>query len=756
MKNFVFFTMGSFVRFFKSDSIRKITAALDTALNGRSLDVDTAVVGLTTGPEYFNFWSSDPYPFFTRDFKRFVTPGETELGDWNRNDPLYLDRAEGYNITHSLALYPSFVTRVGKLDYDVSCTSALGKLTQFGHKGGIYDASTQTTAGNLLREIAGYVNGYNGSVTLYIAPEFENIILYGWLPYLSPTGENGAATGSARDNFLQVLFAINACVREDDHGVLRIENLPVEPHTQSIIEDRIYRNNARVVTEQPVTSVTLLEHKFVIGSGTDTLFEGTATAGQTIVFQKPMANLSATGFSITEQGANYAVLSAGTGTLTGTSYLDTTREIIRTVSEALVNNTEHISEATLISVTNSADVADRLAAYYACRQWIECDAQVEWEKPGDVINIWDPFDEVIRSACIEKISPLSVSKVMRGRVSALVGFTPWQTVIFDDVVEVIKSNTTWRATDHPGVNRLTVYVVSGAQGGARGEDGQPATQPTIQTGSHTAGNNTTNEKGINFDQAHSAAGKGGLAGKPGNGGRVNRFEISLSGNETFAVTIGSGGAGATAANVEGADGEDSFFGNYSSAGGSFSDYGITDPKTGITYGLPGAAGTNGNDGSSADNTPAPISGKTNGNQGAKWSHTYFDEDYEPRKYTAIGWGTYGGGAAVGHNGGDGNSGISVSSVSRSAITASLTSPGKGANASAPAKAVNAQGGTGGNGGGGNGAYVTAGVTCSYNNKTSSAGDLNLSFANQSAAGAGSRGGDGGNGIVMLIYREPRT
>lgn len=754
MNNILFFFMGSFLRFFENDSIRKITAALDTALNGRSLDVDTEVLSLTTGPEESNFWSSDPFPFFTRDYKRFVTPRDTELGNWNRFDPVYLHRGEsGFDITRFLAMYPDAVTRVGKTDYDVSCTSSLGKLTQFGHKGGIYDSTTQTTAGNLLREIAGYVNGYPGSVAVRVAPEFEDIILYGWLPYLSPTGENGAAIGSARDNFLQVIFAINACLRDDPDGVLRVENLPLEA-AADITESRIYRAGARVIDEQPITSVTVLEHAYVVGSDTQTLFEGNASAGQTIVFNRPMANLTATGFSITEQGANYAVLSSGSGTLTGTPYLDTTREIVRNVSSALVQNTERIEKATLVSLTNSADVADRLADYYACRKWIECDAVIQWEKPGNVINIWDPYDEVMRSACIEKISPLVVSGTMKGHISALVGFKPWQTTTFNDVVEVLKSNTTWRAADHPGVKYLTVYIISGAQGGSRGGDGQPAPQPTIQTSSFTAEDNTTNQKGINFDQAHSPAGAGGAAGRPGSGGRINRIELSLAGNETFAVTIGTGGAGATAPNVEGAYGTDSTFGSYSSAGGSSSDYGVTDPKTGITYGLPGAAGTKGNDGSSFDNTPAPIGGNANGSKGSKWSETYFDD--APCNYLAIGWGTYGGGAAVGHAGGDGNSGISVGSVSRSSIAASLTAPGKGADASPPAKATNAQGGTGGNGGGGNGAYVTAGVVCSFNNKTSSAGSLNLSFDNQSAAGAGSRGGNGGNGVVILIYREPVT
>lgn len=751
MKNTVEFLS----RTYPNDKLRGVTLALDTALNGRSLDVDTAEVELTTGPAHLGFWTHEPLPFFTRDRKRFLTSEQTALGAWSRSDALTMRRGG----SQYAIMLPSEVTRVGKRNYTVSCTSALGRLVQLPHRGGIYTGSSggnPMTAGPLIREICGYVNGSPAAgVTVYVAPEFESIAIYGWLPYLSPTGENGAETGSARDNLLQVLFAINACLRDDATGTLRVENLSTEP-ASTITADRVYREGAQVVEEQPVTAVTVLEHQYIPGADTEVLYEGTTVAGQVVVFSGPMSGLVADGFTITESGANYAVLSAGTGTLTGTPYLDNTIEVTRAVTAGAEPNTERVEQATLVSLTNSGDVADRLAAYYAHRKWIECDAQIEFEDPGDVVSIWDPFDEVQRSACIESISPLVISGVMRGRVSALIGYTPWQTVPFEDRTELITNNTTWRASDHPGVTMLTAYLIGGAQGGSRGEDGQTAPQPSITQVSSTASENTTVTKLIN-NNTSSAAGAGGNPGEPGQGGNILRVDIPLQGNEVFSVVIGKGGAGATQKGSAGALGTATTFGQYSSAQGSPSEYGFTDPTSGTVYALQGLPGTRGNDGSSKNATPDPIGLYANGAKGDFWSQEYYDG--MPREFYAEGQGHYGGGAAAGASGGnatggESGSGITVTSISQSRISALIEPPGRGANAAAPAKAALGRGGTGGNGGGGNGAYGVVGIICSYNNQTSSVGTLDLAYAVQSSAGNGSQGGDGGDGLVILYYRVP--
>lgn len=384
-------------------AIHAAQMAVDTSLNERTLDVDTMNATVESPAALTTFQQNSPV--------RFLRNG-SQYALW----------------------FLSSITRVGPKAYALSMISSLGRLAQMPHRGGIYNG---VAASVIIADIM-------GNVPYYVSPVFSSTLLYGWLPYVAPSGEDGAQTGSAKDNLLQVLFALNATVRDDANGVLRIENLDTAV-ASTLGADRIYRENASVRQEAIVTAVTVLEHQYIAGGEVTTLFQGTATAGQVVVFDEPMSNLSASGFGITASGANYAVLSAGTGTLTGMKYIHTTREITRSVASAAISNVMRVEDATLVSVTNSGDCARRLADYYSHRKYINVDAVIEFEDAGDVVNIFDPFDKVLRSACIEKISPLDVSQVMKGAVSALVGFTPWQVIPFQDVHEVITSGASWTA-----------------------------------------------------------------------------------------------------------------------------------------------------------------------------------------------------------------------------------------------------------------------------------------------------------------------
>ena len=745
---------------FSSDKLRRITASIDMALNGRSLDVDTAVVSLTTGPENYGFWSHEPYPFFTRDVKRFMVLGQTAFGSWDRSDALALDRGG----SQYLIMYPDAVTRVGKLDYDVSCTSTLGKLTQVGHKGGIYDAGTQTTAGALMREICGYVNGQPTiGVTLYVAPEFENIVLYGWLPYLSPTGENGSATGSARDNFLQVLFAINACLRDDENGVLRVENLPTEAQS-SITADRMYRNNARVVTKQSVTSVTLLEHNYIVGSDTKILFDGTSLASQTIVFSGPMSELSwhttaepPVEMTILEQGANYAVLSAGTGVLTGTPYVDTSRELTTVMSNSDTQNTERITEATLISTTNGPSVLEKLVSYYSHRSWIECDAQIEHEDAGDVVSIWDPFDEIMRSACIERISPLVVSGVMKGRISALIGYTPYQTAEFTDKRRLLVGNGTFTVPD--GVTHLTVIMFSSGGGGEGGVNGSDGTRNTFD---HVQNENSS------FGVAAGVAGAGGAGGKAGTQGKILYLDLTVTPGSSFIYSCGAastGGSVGTAGAEHGGAGQalhETSFGTYSTETGSApGPNGYYDAPSDTYYALPGKDGVDGGAGGDGGLNRNGKDGKTVSSSEGGAGGVSFNDSGSSSAPPQASWnhsngGGGGGGAAYGRGGNAGENGASAWSYDETTNTSYLYGGGGGnggAAKSAPQATSYGSAGNGGNGGGGGGG--AGGFNYS---RSGSGGEYVRAVYSPSAGqgGAGTAGGTGAAGCIILYYREPVT
>lgn len=689
---------------YTDDRIKFAQAAIDTSLNERVLDVDTMTITLDTAG-------------LTPDFENFA-----------QDVPVYFLRSG----SQYALWYIKEAAQVAPHQWTLSLMSSLGRLTQMPHRGGYYYA---TPAIDIIDDICGVVPHY-------VSPVFANVLLYGILPYVSPSGENGAQTGSAKDNLLQVLFALNATVRDDANGTLRIENLSTA--VSSVIDDdRVYVDNALVRREAPITSVTVLEHQYISGGDQTTLFEGTTTAGQVIVFREPMSNLSATGFSITESDANYAVLSAGTGTLTGQAYIHTTREITRTVTAAAIPNPARIEDATLVGLTNSAEVADRLADYYAHRTYIECDATIDFEDAGDVVSLYDPFAKVQRLACIEKISPLTVSQTMKGRISALVGFLPWQVVPFEDVRILLTGSGTWTVPE--GVTQVTVVLIGGGDGGDGGINGANGTRQIVDKivyrYNHAMGGGA------------GQGGQGGAGGQGGSGGMILRAELAVSPGQAFSYSCGApGSAGGTNGGIGGL-GAATTFGTQSSSSGSASASGYADPVTGDIYaasGNVGVSGGDGGDGGSASSSAASDGG--NGDDvdtytGGVGTASSYSKGFDPTTIDSRG-GAGGGGAAIGANG---NSGEGVTNGSPTGVL--NASGGAGANATAPsAPSVYGCGGNGGNGGGGGGGTP---AFFFQNRRKASEETLHVQYyPTIGAGGVGSAGSAGAAGCIIVYYRQP--
>ena len=217
--------------------------------------------------------------------------------------------------------YLQTVERVGSDAYTLSALSALGRLITMRHVGGIYTGQT----------VAEVVPQICGPVAVMIESVYASRKLYGYLPYSNPDKEKGNGR-SARDNLSQVLFAIGASLGTDENGVMRVEKL-WDGVSATITADQINEDSCSTVYETPVSAVEITEHQWVKSQDAVTLFEGTAEDGTLVTFEDPAHSLTAKGFSITEQGDNYAILSAGTGTLTGKSYNHLTRIVRRTVRE---------------------------------------------------------------------------------------------------------------------------------------------------------------------------------------------------------------------------------------------------------------------------------------------------------------------------------------------------------------------------------------------------------------------------------------
>ena len=219
-----------------------------------------------------------------------------------------------------------------------------------------------------------------------------------------------------------------------------------------------------------VTQVVVTEHQYIEGGEQTDLFEGTAQEGDIITFDGPMHDLQATGISILESNANYAKVSAGSGTLKGRAYIHNTRQITQNVLQANEPNIKTVTDATLVSLVNSRAVAEQVANYYRCVETINAPVEYQGENPGDVLSVWHPYDLEAVSACLES-SDINLSNTVLATESLLVGFTPIQIEEggLVNTVEIISQNGTWTVPD--GVTEIRVVLISGGTGGQGGTGG---------------------------------------------------------------------------------------------------------------------------------------------------------------------------------------------------------------------------------------------------------------------------------------------
>lgn len=713
---------------FSGVEILSVQGAVDAGLNGRTLDVDT--------------------------YSATVRCSDPAIASFNRDDPVRILRG-GSQIA---LLYLTSVTQVGPDLYTLAMTSSLGRLLSMEHRGGVYDG---VDAEDVIDDICGVVPHY-------VQANFRTVQIYGWLPYVSPSGENGAKTGSAKDNLLQVLFALNATLRADAQGVLRIENLSTQVAAE-LGADAIYREGARVVHEPTVTAVTVLEHQYSpqVGGTAKKLFEGTiASNGQTIVFSEPIdpTSLVATGFAVSASSANYAVLTVGTGTLTGVPYTHTTREITKPVAAASIPNVVRVTDATLVGITNSSDVADRLVAYYSARERIECAAVTDFLDAGNVISVYDPFARTQRDACIEKISPIVISQVEKGSLSAIVGYTPWQTVPMEDVTEVLHGSGDWIVP--AGVTQVSVIAIGGGDGGEKGSAGEQAPSPTILNSNRTGQDVSPNSRTAYI--LNVSGGKGGNAGSPGNGGKIFRVEILVTPGQTIHYSCGVGGAGEKYdGSVPRGFGTATVFGSISSASGTSSEAGYFDVVEQSLFAARGNPGIDGGNGVGYTNDeeqrpPDIVIDGVHYSAGGRASTepiegSVGDAWRAPGAVSYFGYYGFGGGPAYKANGGNATTAPTGDIRAYGSGRAEAFSPpgGRGGDALPPPFAPNyGCGGAGGNGGGGGGGSGRVQAQNNFMYGISSAEIVRVTINTPALGGDGSDGGNGADGCTILHYRVP--
>lgn len=494
--------------------------------------------------------------------------------------------------------YLQTVERVGAAAYTLSALSALGRLITMRHAGGIYTGQT----------VAEVVPQICGTVPVMIESVYAGRQLYGYLPYSNPDKTNGNGR-SARDNLSQVLFAIGASLGTDENGVMRVEKL-WDGVSCAVTADQISEQDCATVYESPVSAVEITEHQWVQNQEEVTLFEGTAEDGAIVVFDDPAHSLTAEGFTITEQGDNYAVLSAGSGTLTGKGYTHLTRIVRRTVTEGAEENVVAITDATLVSLTNSVDVATRMADYYSHRETVQVDVEPGAEHAGSVVQIYHPWDKKMVQACVESRETV-ISAILKSKTSALVGFTPQQpdtSEYFSQRIEILQDQ---EIVLPEGFINGRIVIGSGGNGGNAGTDGESGTSGGSASVSSGRTGKSVGSRG--------RGGAGGTGGERGLGGKIFAADLDAQAGDVLSIQIGLGGAGGKSSGELGSPGNPTTItlnGELlcSSDSGSVSDAGYTDVTTGVAYGVPGQSGTSGADGGDAQ-TENDESGEDGGSVG---------------------------------------------------------------------------------------------------------------------------------------------
>ena len=635
--------------------------------------------------------------------------------------------------------YIQDITRTGPDEYAISAMSAIGRLIHGEqHYGGIY---TGQTVGQVIPEIC-------GPVPCVVKTNLQDVQIYGWLPI-----------ASRRDNLAQVLFAVGAWIRDDLDGVLHIERL-WDGYTANITQAQIYQGPSMSYGAK-VTQVVVTEHQYVQGGEEVTLFEGQSQQGDIITFSEPAYNLRASGFSILESNANYAKITAGNGTLIGSAYIHNTRQVSADVSQAAEPNVVTVSDATLVSLVNSSDVAQRLAQYYACLATFDGDILPGQQLDGNVVGIYDPFDRQMVQACLKSLD-IKISGTLKATVSALVGFKPPQVDDSQTLDERIVLTGSGTYQIPAGTTLIRYVLISGAQGGHCGQKGgDVGTSPSVSWSDPTWGDQY---RGCGLADG----GVGGEGGAPGAGARILEGTLDISDIASIPYSCGLGGLGAAydPDDPDGAAGSDTELGAATTAGAQAPEDGYTDPITGEKYGGIGDQGIPGGKGAGKAAEVTTVDDETvqlfdpaesvTDEDGNTWSGGLTETEADAPDRVAMEmrendgariWYSrgLGAGAAAGANGSGPGPEASVS-VRSSSIVATAASGLDGATPALTPKKP-AQYGKGGRGGYGGGGASSGGLA--IGSTDSSDYTVSITAVTGGIGGNGGPGGPGGDGCIIL-------
>ena len=563
----------------------------------------------------------------------------------------------------------------------------------------------------------------------------ENISVYGWIDICTK-----------RDALHQLLFATGVILKKDASGNI-LFSYPTNTNVGSISEDRIFIDGSEEYPEH-INSIEVTEHSYYSRSGTTetTIFDienAPSTGAYYAAYKtKPIVGApTATGVSLLEYNCNAAVL-IGSGSLTGKPYVADSATTIRKLANFEDGKTITVTDATLVTLQNSASIADKLESYYGNAKRIKNSFLMDGESCGLQYALKNPFGENVEGF-LAKVSQRP-SSILKANAEFISDYTiPSESNVDYTNYVILTGNGTWDVPEEvfeKDTPRIRVVLIGGGQGGYSGYAGHDG---------------AVTQKG-----GGSSAASGGKGGNPGHGGNVYDVVIDNP-SASYSYSCGIGGEGGAISQSaeqsnQGNNGTDTEFSDgtndYSSASGFPLANGYRNFFSGSIYASQlkhnqwntdisgtgiGQGGTGGYiempDGNSSYwyNGGGAIQVFSSGVfVGGIWGSPY---------NTSGGYATtggMGGGAAAGENGKDGSEGTK----------SSAGNGGDGGNATAiPPKATTysdsyyGYGGSGGYGGGGGGCSGTISI---YHSASVGIGGK---------GGYGGKGGDGGDGCVLIYY-----
>jgi len=651
--------------------------------------------------------------------------------------------------------FVSEITRKGATEYQFKCTSAIGLLSTSRHLGGIYSGITAATL------IADILDG----VTYTLDAALAGASIRGYLP-----------VESKAEALQQVLFAIQGAVKIEADGTLTIVQMTGNP-TSSVDASVIYLEDNETRKGKTVDGVQLTEHNYFQGGENETLFDDSISGVQLITFSDPHYNISAVNGGgtniLVSSGANYAIVGsegvAQACVITGNKYIHVER--IVSAGNVSVTGSENIARvpgAYLANPEIAEDLADIVWNYAQCNKRIFASTVVGNEKPGDVVEIVDPYSFMSTTALLTSMN-IDMSKTNKSKSEFLVGYTPASVVSGFKHYVLLTGKGAWTASggditvtpitgkviidgteyttaqtlhdDDYDIDKIRFILVGGGSGGGKGENGG-AGGDSMWNVSTSTDYNYTFPSGAYANAG--AGGQGGNGGKGGQGGRIFELSLDVASGDSGTYESGIGGNAGSDPDDTPSGTESTFTldtDSYTSESGRYFKNGYIESKSGLTFANAGVLGSSGGDGGNGgSNTQGGSMGGTKGEDiegyiGGSGAPATMGgaSDGNPAVYYSGGGGSGATGTSNGNSASTGGNGASAPSVS---ARSNATNYGGGGD-----------GGYGGAGGGGGAGYYSQWRTVSIGNNY-----YYYRFGN-GVGGAGSNGGNGGGGAngCILFY-----